>query len=287
MSFDEDQDQKTDSEGSRSQGAPPDDDSKGKPAATVGSFHICPKTTGNVPHVGGPGVTGSPNIFIGGLPAMRVGDSFHCNGPYDTVAKGSSSVSFNGEPAARVGDGTEHKGSIQFGNSTVLIGDRGKAILEPGSKGSWNATLNGALFGKCDYMVADYVYKTDEHGRIVRVEGELRQLTRDRNTYQQRRAGEKGGIKDGLARDQGGHLVAAIFDGPGEQINYAPMDANLNQGAWKRMENKWAKALGGGKTVKVDIRPIYEGDNKRPTAFDVFYEIDEVEEFESFGNRLG
>lgn len=260
---------------------------KGKPAATVGSFHSCLKTTGNVPHVGGPGLAGSPNVSIGGQPALRVGDPLYCNGPPDAVAEGSSSVSINGKAAARVGDGTKHKGSIQFGNSTVLVGDRGKALLEPGSKGSWNSVLNGALFGKCDYMVADYVYKTDEQGRIVRVEGELRQLTRDRNTYQQRRAGEEGGIKDGLARDQGGHLVAAIFDGPGEQINYAPMDANLNQRSWKRMENKWAKALKEGKIVKVDIRPIYKGDNKRPIAFDVFYDIDGIKRSKSFKNASG
>jgi len=46
-----------------------------------------------------------------------------------------------------------------------------------------------------------------------------------------------------LTDDEGGHLIASIFKGPGEQINYTAMDGNLNKGAWKRMENKWAEAF--------------------------------------------
>ncbi|NMV27624.1 type VI secretion protein, partial [Vibrio parahaemolyticus] len=40
----------------------------GKPAAILGSFHLCPKKTGKIPHVGGPVVVGSPNVTIGGIP---------------------------------------------------------------------------------------------------------------------------------------------------------------------------------------------------------------------------
>ncbi|PIB12729.1 hypothetical protein B853_22081 [Vibrio rotiferianus CAIM 577 = LMG 21460] len=38
----------------------------GKPSAVIGSFHVCPKKTGKIPHVGGPVVMGSPNVKIGG-----------------------------------------------------------------------------------------------------------------------------------------------------------------------------------------------------------------------------
>ena len=41
----------------------------GKPAATISNFHVCPKTTGTVPHVGGPIVGGAGSVTIGGLPA--------------------------------------------------------------------------------------------------------------------------------------------------------------------------------------------------------------------------
>ena len=36
----------------------------GKPAATIGSLHVCPKTTGTVPHVGGPIVAGSGSVKL-------------------------------------------------------------------------------------------------------------------------------------------------------------------------------------------------------------------------------
>ncbi|GLQ73705.1 type VI secretion protein [Vibrio sp. vnigr-6D03] len=94
----------------------------GKPAATVTSMHVCPKVTAKVPHVGGPVVSGSGNVFIGGLPAGRKGDKLVCIGPPDTINEGSGSVSINGKPAARMGDGTAHGGKIVAGNPTVLIG---------------------------------------------------------------------------------------------------------------------------------------------------------------------
>lgn len=43
-----------------------------KPAATISHFHVCPKKTGKIPHVGGPVIQDSPDVFIGGLPAAAV-----------------------------------------------------------------------------------------------------------------------------------------------------------------------------------------------------------------------
>lgn len=94
----------------------------GKPAATITHFHICPKSTGSVPHVGGPIVQGSPNVTIGFLPAARVGDTLICVGPPDKIKSGSSTVFINGKAAARMGDSTDHGGVIVIGNPTVLIG---------------------------------------------------------------------------------------------------------------------------------------------------------------------
>lgn len=94
----------------------------GNPAAVVGSLHTCPAKTGKIPHVGGPVVTGSGTVKIGGLPAARVGDKLVCIGPPDTISSGSSSVTIDGKPAARQGDSTAHGGKIVVGNGTVTIG---------------------------------------------------------------------------------------------------------------------------------------------------------------------
>lgn len=94
-----------------------------KPAATISHQHVCPKVTGKVPHVGGPVVSGSANVFIGGKPAARVGDTLTCVGPPDTITQGSSGVFINGKPAARLGDGTAHGGKIVMGEGSVMIGE--------------------------------------------------------------------------------------------------------------------------------------------------------------------
>ena len=90
--------------------------------------------------------------------------------------------------------------------------------------------------------------------------------------YQQRKAVE---IKDGVkGEDQGGHLIVRIFNGPGEQINYIPQNAKLNNGEWRAMENEWKKELRAGKKVEVEIQIIYDGDiNKRPKRFLVEYKV--------------
>ena len=65
--------------------------------------------------------------------------------------------------------------------------------------------------------------------------------------YQQRNAVEIKG------EDQGGHLIVRSFNGPGEQINYIPRNAKLNNGEWRVMENEWKKELKAGKRVEVEI----------------------------------
>ena len=147
---------------------------------------------------------------------------------------------------------------------------RGKkrAIAEKsGKRGNWNTKLNKKLEPNKLYKVDDYSYLTDKSGRVSKVSGELKLETKDRNMYQQRKAVE---IKDGVkGEDQGGHLIARIFNGPGEQINYIPQNAKLNNGKWRAMENEWKKELKAGKKVEVEIQIIYDNKNfsKRPQKF--------------------
>lgn len=96
----------------------------GKPAARLTDMHVCPMSTGPVPHVGGPIVSmGAPTVIIGGLPAARVGDMATCVGPPDFIAPpGAPTVLIGGMPAARMGDMTVHGGRIILGCFTVLIG---------------------------------------------------------------------------------------------------------------------------------------------------------------------
>jgi uncharacterized Zn-binding protein involved in type VI secretion len=56
------------------------------------------------------------------MPALRMGDMLTCTGPPDTVLLGSATVFIGGVPAARMGDSSAHGGSLILGCPTVLIG---------------------------------------------------------------------------------------------------------------------------------------------------------------------
>ncbi|WP_392552716.1 DNA/RNA non-specific endonuclease [Orbus wheelerorum] len=153
---------------------------------------------------------------------------------------------------------------------------------QSGGKGNWNKALNNPEPNKIYKVDGNKIFHTDDIGRLKQVEAELKLETLDRNTYRQLKAG-----KQGIEGDEGGHLIAAIFNGSGEKINMLPMNSNLNRGAWKQMENTWAKALQDGKTVNVKIEPLYEGTNLRPDSFKVKYVIDGKTKYLDFENAAG
>ncbi len=176
-------------------------------------------------------------------------------GPYD--------VDFRASPKKDVIDG-------------FTSGKKGKnkdeIELEAGEKGNWNKKLNKPLEANKRYNVGGYLYDTDDLGRVKKVTAKLDLKKKGRNTYQQKTSVS---LKEGVkGQDDGGHLIAQIFDGPGEQINYVPQRSGLNRGEWKSMENKWKKALKENKEVDVKINNIFEGSSKRPKAQEVEFRID-------------
>lgn len=82
------------------------------------------------PHnVTGPAVSGSPNVNINGLKALRVGDngvhSACCGSNTWVASEGSDTVFVNGKPLVRFGDKTNHCGGIGkiiTGSDNVFVG---------------------------------------------------------------------------------------------------------------------------------------------------------------------
>jgi len=62
------------------------------PASRIGDLHVCPMTTGPVPHVGGPFILGSPTVIVGEMPQSRVTDQLTCVGPPDVAVMGCETV---------------------------------------------------------------------------------------------------------------------------------------------------------------------------------------------------
>lgn len=71
---------------------------------------------------------GSPNVFINGQPAGRVGDKYESHSclahpsHQDNIASGSATVFINGKQAGRIGDTVEIGGSVRDGSPNVYIG---------------------------------------------------------------------------------------------------------------------------------------------------------------------
>jgi DNA/RNA non-specific endonuclease len=161
---------------------------------------------------------------------------------------------------------------LEDGAKDVDLPLNADASYKRGQKGGWNKDLNThPLTPNKIYDIDGFKYHTDAQGRVTKLEiANLQKSTPawDRNGYQQSLKANK--VKDGVpGQDQGGHLLAAQFGGPGEQINLVPMKKTLNQapGPWAAMEQEWANTLNGSGTVtNIEINISY-GANGRPTTF--------------------
>lgn len=86
-----------------------------KPAGRLSDLNACPLPG----HGSNPTTSGSPNVLINGLPALRVGDNTACG---DSVTQGIDSILVNGMPIAHLGSTTAHGGVIVTGSGDVLVG---------------------------------------------------------------------------------------------------------------------------------------------------------------------
>ena len=198
-----------------------------------------------------------------------------------------------------MGGTVSFQSSGQLGPAKFQTGPNFIMLTAGNATDGWNKQLNKVpLEPDHEYLVDNYLYSTDSQGRVVKVRGDLENQERDRYPSQQSRSVPR---KDGQGNpqrqpkpatpqpdartlmerrrftDDGGHLLASMFNGPGEQINYVPMAMRLNQagGEWYKMEQELKTALRGTtpppphpKPVDVEITMIY-GVDKRPRGFQV------------------
>jgi len=123
------------------------------------------------------------------------------------------------------------------------------------------------------YEKNGYTYQTDDLARTARVSGNLRleKGVRSQEIQDEVRAlGVKG--------DQGGHIIAAQFDGPPDAFNIFPQDSAFNSGkwsesAWANMEREWAEHLKAGKRVDISAELRYPDNGRRPDELHVKYDV--------------
>jgi len=117
----------------------------------------------------------------------------------------------------------------------------------------------------------DYIYATDEIGRISDLHTEELQYTErdERLRHNSNTPGKEIG-------DHAGHLIGDRFGGSPNLDNLVSQSALVNLSEYKMVENIWANAIENGQKVSVDIKVQYDGNSVRPSAFIVNYNIDGI-----------
>ncbi|MEC3912631.1 DNA/RNA non-specific endonuclease [Sphingobium sp. CR2-8] len=127
-----------------------------------------------------------------------------------------------------------------------------------------------------------YDFHIDIIARNRRTYGQLSlAVAPKRSRYNQAQAGKP----NRLGGDDGGHFIAARFNGPSDSFNHFAQNSNFNRGSYRVMEDSWAKELRAGHKVFVDIEPLYEGTSKRPYHLIVTWYVDDRKFFKEFPNE--
>ena len=126
-----------------------------------------------------------------------------------------------------------------------------------------------------------YAFDLDVLDRPRQIGAEIRLQTAPRSRRSQADAGKP----DRRTTDDGGHYIAARFNGPRDWFNHFAQDANFNRGAYRLLEDEWAKAVRAGSRVFVDIVPQYQASSKRPYMLRVTYFIDGRKRVRNFPNE--
>lgn len=152
-------------------------------------------------------------------------------------------------------------------------------------EGNQRNLLNGELPENSTILVPsetspdNFSIKTDDLGRVNEFHSpKVDFFDGYRSNYQQGRTVD---LKDGMYSEEGkklddaGHLYPRQWGGPPEQVNLLPMDSHINRhGEWRNMEQGINRELEAGNSVTdYTVRPDYEDSSRRPTGFDVSYNV--------------
>lgn len=129
-----------------------------------------------------------------------------------------------------------------------------------------------SLLPNTHFEVRGYQYETDDRGRVVSAEGQLR--IRDSGYKREMEDVRRIDGQEYKTTDDRGHLIGHQFDGSDKLENLVPMDKRLNQGDFVKLETTLADAVKDGADVKLKVEPVYEDNFARPSEFRVTYSID-------------
>jgi hypothetical protein len=127
-----------------------------------------------------------------------------------------------------------------------------------------------------------YIYQIDPQERTRRVSGNLMLA---KVPLRSRSAQRRAGGSDRRVSDDGGHYIAARFNGPTEAFNHFAQDANFNRGDYRLLEDEWARDKRAGRAVSVKIVPQFDGGSARPSTINVWWTVDNSKNSARFSNE--
>ena len=133
------------------------------------------------------------------------------------------------------------------------------------------ATLTG-FAGESHYIINEFIFDTDNNGRVISASGRLQRISGIRNARNQIRAAAWG-----RSGDEGGHLIPAKYGGPGHLLNTLPQARNVNRSVIKKIENEMGRHLKNGAVVEYTVKPVYMNPmSRRPDWFIIEYKTNDV-----------
>jgi hypothetical protein len=126
-----------------------------------------------------------------------------------------------------------------------------------------------------------YEYQIDDKGRTRNVSGTL--VLAGKQVWSRTAQAQAGGVER-QPSDDGGHYVAARFNGPTDAFNHFAQDANFNCGCYRVLEDEWARDKRTGRTVTVTIVPQFDGGSVRPSVINVWWTVDSDRKSARFAN---
>jgi hypothetical protein len=210
-------------------------------------------------------------------PALVGADAPH---PADgSHAGGAADVSHPGDVGPAGAGDAGHSGQLDLDSGAAGVHPELHTVeVSSGTPGGWeHALYHKNLLPQTQYVVdgGKWMFQTDHLSRVVYAEGHLDGINdlvdRVRHSGQQVHAG---GV-DRLPGDHGGHIFATLFGGPGEGVNLTAQFGKLNLGAYKALENDWAKAITDGHTVDVRVTIDHPEGSVRPSQYVVGYRVDD------------
>jgi len=129
---------------------------------------------------------------------------------------------------------------------------------------------NGKLKPNVRYKSGEFGYigETDSQGRLNSMSTESLKLTEreKRLSHNPKTPGKEAG-------DHAGHLMGDRFGGSPEIDNLVSQASKVNQSAFRKIENQWARAIQDNQNVQTKVTVNYLGNSTRPSSFIVKYKI--------------